>query len=166
MKKKTAPSLKNAEIMLLSFFGVGFSPFAPGTMGSLAAIPFIYILTIYRVPWVLLIPFIIISTVISSFLSEHAQKKFSTHDPQWIVIDEVLGMLVCWLFYPYGNLLDIFFLFIIFRFFDIFKIWPASYFDKKVKHGAGIIIDDLISGIYAGLSYRILKNIAEYFNFI
>ena len=81
------------------------------------------------------------------------QKKYQLHDPGWIVIDEVLGIAVTWLFIAGYTWLDYLLIFAFFRFFDIVKIWPASYFDKKVKHGAGTIIDDIISGIFAGLLY-------------
>lgn len=86
-------------------------------------------------------------------MADKAQKEFQSHDPQWIVIDEFLGMSVAWLFIQNHNLLHLIILFILFRFFDIIKIWPASYFDKKMDHGAGTILDDIVSGIYAGLVY-------------
>lgn len=166
MEMKTAPSLKNLEIIMLSFFGIGFLPYAPGTFGSLAAIPLLYTLTYFKVPWVLLLPFILVTTAISSFLSEYVQKKFNCHDPQWIVIDEVLGMMVAWLFISDGTLIQLLIMFILFRFFDIIKFWPASYFDKKVKHGTGIIIDDLVSGVYAGITYCFFEFLIEKINLI
>ena len=54
------------------------------------------------------------------------------------------------------SLPHLFLQFALFRFFDIVKIWPASFFDSKVEHGAGTILDDVISGIYAGLTYLLL----------
>ena len=79
------------------------------------------------------------------------------HDPQWIVIDEVIGMSVAWLFIGEHTLTRLLILFVLFRFFDIIKVWPASYFDKKVTHGMGTILDDVVSGIYAGIIFLIIK---------
>jgi phosphatidylglycerophosphatase A len=67
-------------------------------------------------------------------------------------------MFLAWLFIRDNNLIHLVLLFVLFRFFDIVKIWPASYFDKKVKHGAGTILDDIVSGLYAGgLSYLLIS---------
>lgn len=157
MKNKSAPSLKNIDVIFLSLFGVGFCPIAPGTAGTIATIPILYVLGQYNVPIIFIIPFIIITTIISSFLSDWAQKKYQIHDPSWIVIDETLGIIVAWLFVQSNNWIELLVITILFRIFDIYKIWPASYFDKKVKHGSGIILDDIISGIYAGLVFLLLK---------
>jgi phosphatidylglycerophosphatase A len=85
-----------------------------------------------------------------------------SHDPQWIVIDEVLGMTTAWLFIQNHNLLHLSILFALFRFFDIVKIWPASFFDKKIEHGAGTILDDIVSGIYAGMTYSVMFRLLNF----
>lgn len=146
------------DILFLSFFGVGFLPKAPGTWGTLATLPFLYVLGKFNPPYIFFIPFIVIVTLISSFVTDSVQKKFNLHDPQFIVIDEVLGMMTAWLFIQTHNLSHLIVLFILFRFFDIIKIWPASYFDKDVHHGAGTILDDIVSGVYAGLIYLVINH--------
>ncbi len=151
------PSIKKPEILFLSFFGVGFVKYAPGTFGTLATLPFLYILGQLKPPLFLFIPFLISSTIIACFIADFVQKKENLHDPQWIVIDEVLGMSTTWLFTQNFSLSHLIAQFILFRFFDIIKFWPASYFDKKMTHGAGTILDDIISGIYAGIVYLILS---------
>ncbi len=157
MDTKNIPSLKKPEVLFLSFFGVGFIKYAPGTFGSLAIMPLLYILGQFNPPVFLFAPFLLILTALSSVIAEFAQKKYELHDPGWIVIDEVIGMFIAWLFVRDNNLVHLAILFALFRFFDIVKIWPASFFDKKVKHGAGTILDDVVSGIYAGaLTYLIL----------
>jgi phosphatidylglycerophosphatase A len=156
MNEENRPSLKRLDIVFLSFFGSGFLPKAPGTWGTLATLPFLYGIGRFNPPFFLFIPFLTITTIISCFMADRAQKEFNTHDPQWIVIDEFLGMSVAWLFIQTHNLLHLLILFLLFRFFDIVKIWPASYFDKKVHHGAGTILDDIVSGIYAGLLYLVI----------
>ncbi|MEA9354635.1 phosphatidylglycerophosphatase A [Bacteriovorax sp. PP10] len=157
MNEANRPSLKRLDILFLSFFGVGFLPKAPGTWGTLATLPFLYGLGTFNPPYVLFIPFIIIMTIISSFIADIVQKKFNLHDPQFIVIDEVLGMTTAWLFIQKHNLLHLFILFALFRFFDIIKVWPASYFDKQVDHGAGTILDDIVSGVFAGVVYLVIN---------
>jgi phosphatidylglycerophosphatase A len=150
-------SLKNPDIIFLSFFGTGFAPYAPGTVGTLATLPFLAFLGHLDPPFIFFIPILTVSTILSCFIAEIVQKKYAVHDPSWIVIDEVLGMSTAWLFIAKHNMLHLFILFILFRFFDIIKFWPASYFDKDVKHGAGTILDDIISGIFAGIVYLIIN---------
>lgn len=156
MNETNRPSLKRLDTLFLSFFGVGYLPFAPGTWGTLATLPFLYFIGRFNPPFFLFIPFLVIMTIISSFVAESVQRNFKLHDPGWIVIDEVLGMIVAWLFIQEHNLLQLGILFVLFRLFDIVKIWPASYFDKKVLHGYGTIVDDLVSGIYAGLLFLVI----------
>lgn len=162
MNEDNRPSLKRLDILFLSFFGSGFLPFAPGTWGTLATLPFLYGIGRFNPPYFLFIPLIIIVTAISSFIAEVVQKELKCHDPQWIVIDEVLGMTTAWLFIQSHNLFHLSILFALFRFFDIVKIWPASFFDKKIEHGAGTILDDIVSGIYAGMTYLVIFKL---FNF-
>lgn len=162
MNQDKQPSLKKPEILFLSFFGVGFLPKAPGTWGTLATLPFLYLLGRFNPPFFLFIPFLIILTAGSCFIAEHVQKKYEVHDPQWIVIDEVLGMSITWLFSLKFSLAHLMIQFVLFRFFDIVKVWPASFFDQKIHHGAGTILDDIVSGIYAGLIYLL---IATFINF-
>lgn len=158
MNETNRPDLRRPDILFLSFFGVGFLPKAPGTWGTLATLPFLYALGMFNPPFFLFIPFLFIMTIISSVITESVQKLFKLHDPQFIVIDEVLGMVTAWLFIRTHNLSHLFLLFILFRFFDIVKIWPASYFDKKMDHGAGTILDDIVSGVFAGLIYLVITH--------
>ena len=152
------PSMRHPEVIFLSFFGVGFAPWAPGTMGTLATLPFLYFLGQFNAPFFIFLPFLIIATIISCFIAEVVQKRLNLHDPGWIVMDEVLGMATAWLFIGEHSLLRLLVLFALFRFFDIVKFWPASYFDKEVNHGAGTILDDIISGIFAGLVFLLITH--------
>lgn len=149
-------NIKHPEILLLSFLGTGFFPKAPGTAGTLATIPILYFLGLHNITISIFLPILITLTVLICFLTDSVQKKYKVHDPSWIVIDESLGIATAWLFCLNSNLKDLAILFVLFRFFDIVKIWPASYFDKKVYHGAGTILDDIISGVYAGVCYKII----------
>lgn len=136
----------------LSFFGVGYAPIMPGTMGSLATIPFLFLISYFQLSFWLLIAIIVLLFVVSSLVAEKVQNRKGVQDPSWIVIDEVIGMLITWAFiYPQLDLKKAIVIFAIFRFFDIIKIYPANVCDKKIKNGMGTILDDVISGIYAGL---------------
>jgi phosphatidylglycerophosphatase A len=147
-QKIQGPSLLTT--LFLSWFYSGKSPKAPGTVGSLATLPLIYLLHYLNVNIYTLIILIIILYAAAVVVTQNVQKKFHLHDPQWIVIDEVIGMLITWSFVLSIELPILATVFISFRFFDIIKIWPASYFDR-LHHGMGTITDDVISGIYAGI---------------
>ncbi len=157
MKVENTPSLKHPEVLFMSLCGIGFLPKMPGTYGSLATLPLLYLLSLSGAPFFIFIPFLVIATIVSCYIAEVVQQKFHIHDPPWIVMDEALGMLTAWLFIAgeEPNFYSLAALFALFRFFDIFKIWPASYFDKKVIHGMGTILDDIISGIFAGIVLKL-----------
>ncbi len=150
MKEQKIQGPSFLTTLFLSWFFTGKSPKAPGTAGSLATLPLIYLLHYLNVNIYTLIILIIILYTAAVFITQNVQKKFHLHDPQWIVIDEVIGMLITWSFVLSIDLPTLTTVFITFRFFDIIKIWPASYFDR-LDHGIGTITDDVISGIYAGI---------------
>jgi phosphatidylglycerophosphatase A len=159
VKDQNNTFLDKLYLIYLSWFGTGYSPFAPGTIGSIATIPLIYLFSILKLNFYLFLVLLLIATISTCLITEVIQKKYQVHDPSWIVADEVLGMLVTWCFiYPQFDPYSATLVLLIFRVFDIIKIWPASYFDKKVHHGSGTILDDIISGIYAGLIILIAKN--------
>jgi len=143
------------SVMFLSWFFTGKSPKAPGTVGSLATLPLIYLLHYLQVNIYSLIGFILVLYLAAVIVAEKIQKKFELHDPQWIVIDEVIGMLITWAFVMSVEFHHLFLVFALFRLFDIIKIWPASYFDK-LHHGFGTITDDVISAVYAGGLIKII----------
>ena len=128
-------------------------------MGSLATIPLIYLLHYLNINIYSLIGIIAVLYVASVIVAQKVQTKYELHDPQWIVIDEVLGMLITWAFVMKVDFPSMFLVFGLFRVFDIVKIWPASYFDR-LHHGFGTITDDVVSAIYAGV---IVKIVTSYF---
>lgn len=148
-QKIQGPSLPT--MLFLSWFYTGKFPKAPGTVGSLATLPLIYLLHYLEINIYSLIAIIISLTIAAILVTENVQKNFHLHDPQWIVIDEVIGMLVTWAFVPVIDFPVIFLVFSTFRLFDIIKFWPASYFDR-LHHGSGTILDDVVSGVYAGIT--------------
>lgn len=150
MKEQKIQTPSVPVVLFLSWFYTGKFPKAPGTVGSLATLPLIYLLHYLEINIYSLLTLIVALYVAAVIVTEHVQKKYQLHDPQWIVIDEVIGMLITWSFVRTIDFPIIFLVFSLFRFFDIVKIWPASYFDR-LHHGFGTITDDVISALYAGI---------------
>lgn len=144
------------ENFFLSFFGVGFIPFAPGTFGTLATMPLIYLIVKLQIPIYFLIPFFTTTFIFSIFLINFVQKKNKILDPSWIVIDEVLGVIITAPFIVENIWWHYLIIFILFRIFDITKIPPINFFDKKVKNGFGVIMDDIVAGIYTIIFYKLI----------
>lgn len=146
----------NLNTMFVSVLGVGFIPFASGTFGSLAGLVIGYLLNLlsYNL-FFLFIPILFILGVIAS---NTYQKLTGEKDSSVIVIDEVVGQLIAMMFVM-DNLVLVFISFIIFRIFDILKPWPASYADKKMKGGFGVMLDDVFAGIYASISVCLIGSI-------
>lgn len=156
MKDQKLNILDKVLILFLSWFYSGKFPKMPGTIGSLATLPLIYLLQKYQINISSLIFLITALFVAAVMATEYLQKKLHLHDPQWIVIDEVIGMLITWAFIMKTDAASLFLVFFMFRFFDIIKIWPASYFDR-MKHGMGTITDDVISALYAGMTCWVVQ---------
>jgi phosphatidylglycerophosphatase A len=144
-------------VLFLSWFYSGKAPKAPGPVGSLAALPLIFLLNALEINIYSLLALVVSLYVAAVVVTEQVQRKFQLHDPQWIVIDEVIGMLITWAFVQSVSFPDLFLVFGLFRLFDIVKIWPASYFDR-LHHGVGTITDDVVSGLYAGIIAYLVRN--------
>ena len=136
----------NINNIFVSVLGIGYIPFASGTFGSIAGLIIGYL--IYLINYNLLFLIIPILFVLGIKASQIYQNKTGEQDSKVIVIDEVVGQLIA-MITVLDNLLLLFFSFIIFRLYDIFKPWPASYFDKNMKNGKGVMLDDVVAGIYA-----------------
>jgi len=144
------------ENFFLSFFGTGFAPVAPGTFGTLAAMPIVISIVKFNIPIYFLLPFYITTFLFSTFLIDYAQKKQNIKDPSWIVIDEVLGVLLVTPFIEKDSWPHYVVVFCLFRFFDIVKVPPVSTIDKKLKSGLGVILDDIVAGIYTAFFYKLI----------
>jgi len=135
-----------------TLFGIGYSPFVPGTIGSIFSIVFFYFLIKFVSYSFLIIVFLIIF-----FTSLKCIEKYSnllkSYDSSTIVIDEFLGIFLIILFYDYYKFANDFIMFllilILFRFFDILKIFPINWVDKNIKNSFGVVLDDLLAGIYS-----------------
>jgi len=141
-----AQDLKKPHIMLITWFGSGLLKPAPGTWGSLASIPVGVLIYLISGPFGLLLATAVI-TIIGTIAIRIFQKETNTHDLSEIVIDETVGQ---WIPLAIAGLNPLFILlaFILFRFFDITKIWPANVFDKMTSAWS-VMADDIIAGFYA-----------------
>ena len=151
--------MKKINLLISTFFGNGYISKIPGTFTSLSTLVILYIL--FEVLQFNNLNYILILYSIIFFYSFYAvmdsEMEFDNKDPRQIVIDEVLGQampLILIVYLSSKNLInipvEIYYLlsFILFRFFDIIKPFPVSYFDKQHKNFFGIIMDDIMAGLY------------------
>ncbi len=139
--------LSNFKVMMALWFGSGLIRPASGTWGTIAALPFgILMMYIGGIP--LMIAGVLISLFAGVYFANYYQNNGGDHDAKEIVIDEVSGMWLAAI--PAGMDMFLWFVaFVLFRLFDIVKPWPASYFNDKVGGGWGVMMDDIIAGIFA-----------------
>jgi len=131
-----------------SFFGAGYVPVAPGTAGTVAAIPLWWALS-YS-PWWAYLAATAAVTLTGIAAAQRAGRYYGVADSGHIVVDEVAGYLVTMAFLP-RTLFAALAGFILFRACDVLKPWPASVFDRapRWKNGAGVVLDDLFAGVWA-----------------
>ncbi|MDQ1237468.1 MAG: phosphatidylglycerophosphatase A [Wigglesworthia glossinidia] len=152
-QKKSKFSMCNPIHNLSTGFGIGFVPYMPGTIASVVAI-FIwnYIKNIFIYNWYIIFIFILIS----GYFCDKTTKALSYHDHPCIVLDEFIGM---WLILLLNNTNDFYHIsvsFIVFRIFDIWKPYPIQLIHKNILNGFGIVLDDIIAGIYSVIILKIL----------
>jgi len=139
--------LSNPIHLLSLGFGSGLSPHAPGTMGTLVAIP-LYLLLSQLELW----PYLIVVAagfLLGIYLCDKTSKALGVHDHSGIVWDEIIGYWITMIAIPAVTWQWILAGFVLFRFFDIVKPWPVKIADKRVPGGFGIMFDDLLAGLYA-----------------
>ncbi|MFJ1267018.1 phosphatidylglycerophosphatase A [Legionella lytica] len=129
-------------------FGSGLMPKAPGTWGTVAAVP-VYLLLMHCNPIVYLI-LTTLAFILGVWVSDKVSNELGVHDYKGIVWDEVVGYLLTMFMAPQGFKWMLFG-FILFRIFDIWKPQPIGYIDEKVKGGMGIMLDDVLAAIPAWL---------------
>jgi len=145
-------------LFLATGLGVGYSPVAPGTLGTLIAIPVYYFLSnilspIYEIT---LVGFFFLAV----WISENAERFCGKKDDQKIVIDEIIGFLITMLWVP-RTLLFVIIGFFLFRFFDILKPFPIRRLEKGFKGGFGVVLDDVVAGVYGNIILHLIYLIAR-----
>jgi phosphatidylglycerophosphatase A len=138
----------------------GFSPFAPGTAGSLVGVLVVWMA--YGPLWsdspLLALVAFVAAFIISCWIAGRAEEIFKEPDSSKIVIDEVLGMVAT----MYGNPLAVPWMvagFVLFRIFDVMKPFPAGWIDRRVEGGTGVMLDDLTSAIYANILLQVARRV-------
>jgi len=139
-------------LFLASNAGLGYAPVASGTFGTLAGIPVFYYIS--RFPWVLQFFTLAALLFLSFWICDLAGRIYAEADDGRIVIDELIGYLITVAFLPFtwGTAIGAF---IWFRIFDILKPPPANWFDREMKNGIGVTLDDAVAGIYAAICLRL-----------
>ncbi len=146
----------NQDKLILFFAtnaGLGYAPIASGTFGTLLGIPAFYLLAPlaplqHLICWLAIL-------LMALWSSAGAGKIFAVVDDGRIVSDELIGYLTTVAFLPFSWATALS-AFLLFRLFDIVKVWPACWFDSKVKNGFGVVMDDVVAGIYAAGCLRLL----------
>ena len=147
------PNLKKPYDFIASLGGIGLIPFAPGTFGSI----FAWLVFVIMSHFVNMLIYTIAIVFIAIWVCEKASVNLIQKDHKSIVIDELAGMwvaLVPVIYFASNQFERIIYAclaLVFFRVFDILKPFPISYFDKKYKNGFGIVLDDIIAGIFSGI---------------
>lgn len=146
-------NLKNPWQLLAVGFGSGLFPKAPGTCGSLAALPVCAVLV--YLPWWVSIIFIVCFTVPATIACAKTEQALGMHDNSCIVVDEFVGMFISVLFYP-QDYRWCFLAFVLFRLFDILKPFPVSWADRNLKGALGVMLDDALAAFFALFASQIV----------
>ena len=140
--------------LVSTWFGVGLVPIAPGTWGSLAALPFAWAIQAAGGPYALFVASALVFAV-GWWASSLYVKRSAFSDPQTIVVDEVAGQ---WLVLAVAPTSFWYFLagLVLFRFFDVAKPWPVRWADRSLKGGLGVMLDDVLAGVYGAVFLFVL----------
>jgi len=138
--------LSNPVLFLAFGFGSGLAKKMPGTMGTVAAIPVYLAFTPFNI-WIYSALTVFVC-VVGIRICDTAAKQLGEHDFGGIVWDEVAGYLVTMWFVPF-SWTAVLYGFVLFRIFDILKPWPIKWVDKKVEGGFGIMLDDVLAGLFS-----------------
>ena len=165
--------IKRLNTLFVTIFGLGKLPKIPGTFGSLATIIILYILfhilnlSSNLIFIGLIIIFIFSFSAITTYIKDNENK-----DPKEVIIDEFIGQSIPIYLYEISHgteksadeaMIFYFICFVLFRFFDIAKPFPVSYFDKNFKNSFGVVMDDVCAGFYVVLSLICFMVLKSYF---
>jgi phosphatidylglycerophosphatase A len=148
--------MRRLIVLLATWWGVGFCPLAPGTVGTLAAIPLFLVLSL--LPFWLYLSCLLGLALLACWAAGRAEAIFGEQDPHAIVIDEVVGFLAVMIALPptWPTWLSVLAGFILFRAFDVIKPPPIRFLERTVKGGYGVVLDDVLAALYAHIALRIL----------
>ena len=148
--------MRTLAIAVATVGGVGYAPVASGTFGSLVAVPLLPALAALRARTPVGYALVVIAIALGAvWAAGRAEQDLGGHDHSAIVIDEVAGLVVAGIFLP-GTWLAAGLAFFCFRVLDVVKPFPAGMIDRRVEGGFGVVGDDLVAGLYAGIVARLL----------
>jgi phosphatidylglycerophosphatase A len=148
MRWSADPRILRDPVHLVAFgFGTGLSPYAPGTFGTLVGIP--CVLLMEPLGLVAQLGLVLVGFLLGIYVCGESARRLGVHDHGGIVWDEVVGYAVTMLAVP-AEPLWMLAGFALFRLFDIWKPWPIREADHSLKGGVGIMLDDVLAGIFAG----------------
>ena len=150
MNIKLHEVFSNPSLFLATGFGIGLLPIAPGTYGSILGIVLFLALAHLYLPILWLSLIILILYFFSYLAVQSALRIIKKSDPGVIVIDEVLGMMLVMMTIP-PDPKWVLLAFIMFRTLDILKPWPINQVDSKLKNALGVMLDDVLAALYAGI---------------
>ena len=161
---------KKFNLLILTMFGLGNSRYAPGTVASFVTCLIYIVLFNYKVNILMLIGLVSLIFLYSIFILDELKNSFSEIDAKEIVIDEFVGQSIpllsiynLVLFNNINNfILYAFSVFFLFRLFDIFKPYPINIIDKKIKNGFGVMLDDVLAGIYSIIVFFLIFIVLNY----
>ena len=150
-----ARQVMSDPVLFLAFgFGSGLAPKAPGTAGTVVALPLVIAAT-----YLGQIGFVVITLFICGlgiWLCDEAARRLKAHDHPGIVWDEFAGLFITFLWFPPGAV-ELLLGFVLFRLFDIWKPWPIRQMDHSIPGGLGIMLDDVIAGVFAALTLAVAR---------
>lgn len=153
-KPPLPPAIWQRPLYFFAFgLGSGAMPFAPGTFGTLLAIPFYLLLQ--PLSFTAYLIFVVIFIILSSWACDYVSRQINVHDHPGMTIDEFAGYFVTMINAPHGWQWVVLG-FLLFRFFDIVKPWPIRFLDKHVHGGFGIVLDDIVAGLFAMIIIQLL----------
>jgi len=144
-------------IFLATGFFTGFLPTMPGTWGTFAGIPLVIIS--HRLTSIMQAVVTVVFVFFAAFIAGRAEILFENRDARPIVIDEMVGFLIALLWLPL-NFLTLCLGFVLFRLFDIVKPPPIGILEKRLHGGWGIVLDDVLAGVFANVTLRLLLIVA------
>lgn len=143
--------LKHPAYWLATGFGSGLAPKAPGTFGTLAAVPLVSLGLL--LPWTGYLALLLLAVLVGIYVCDKTARDWRVHDHPAIVWDEFVGLGIT-LFLLEPNPYWIALGFVWFRVFDIAKPWPISWLDRHVHGGLGIMLDDILAGVFAWVALQ------------
>lgn len=147
-------NLKNPWHLIAVGFGSGLSPKAPGTAGSFLAM--FICMGLIMAPWYAALIAAIVFFFLGVKACNEADKAMGTHDHGGLVVDEFVGMFITVIAFPQGQWHLALLAFVVFRFFDILKPFPVNVADRKITGGLGVMVDDVLAGIYSLIACHII----------